>query len=83
MINVENYTLYDYVALTCACGMLQYVVSKYMLYIMYTCCTYMYTHQGSPVGVQVSYPDLWYKLGQSHHQEIQVQEKLKLLKQNL
>ena len=43
----------------------------------------MYTHQGSPVGVQVSYPDLWYKLGQSHHQEIQVQEKLKLLKQYL
>ena len=41
------------------------------------------TDQGSPVGVEVAYPEGWDELSQGHHQEIQIEEEAELLEQHL
>lgn len=42
-----------------------------------------YAYQWSPVSVQKPNLQRWYKLGASHHKEVQVEEEFKLLVQNL
>ena len=41
------------------------------------------TDQRAPVGVEVSDPESWNELSQRNDQEVEIQEKPELLKQNL
>ena len=41
------------------------------------------SHQWAPICVEVANSQFWDKLGAGHHQEVQIQEKLELLKQHL
>lgn len=43
----------------------------------------IFTHQGPPVGVPVSYTQLGDELSECYHQEVQVEKHLKLLEEDL